>query len=164
MSGSNDPQISRRNFLTGVIVAVGAFIGTAISIPALGTIISPVIEPMEKAAAKWFALGSVKSFKVGEPQAKEVKVVRQIGWRKQTTTEKMFILTDDGKNFIAMSDVCTHLGFHVRWLPDKNEFWCPCHNGIFDKHGKNIAGPPPRPLDRYKVKIEKGQLFVYVEG
>ncbi|NIA12212.1 MAG: Rieske 2Fe-2S domain-containing protein [Nitrospiraceae bacterium] len=164
MSRSNDPQVSRRNFLTGAIVAVGAFIGIVAGVPATGVIISPAIKSMEKATAKWFALGSTKSFKIGEPQAKKVKVVRQLGWRKHVSTETMFILTDDGQNFIAMSDVCTHLGCHVRWLPDKNEFWCPCHNGIFDKHGKNISGPPPRPLDRYKVKVDNGQLFVYVEG
>jgi Rieske Fe-S protein len=48
----------------------------------------------------------------------------------------------------------------VRWIADQEVFLSPCHNGVFDREGKVISGPPPRPLDRYEVKIENNQLLI----
>jgi len=31
---------------------------------------------------------------------------------------------------------------------------------VFDLDGRVLGGPPPRPLDRYEVKIEDGVLYV----
>jgi Rieske Fe-S protein len=31
---------------------------------------------------------------------------------------------------------------------------------VFDKDGKVISGPPPRPLSQYEVKIENDDLFI----
>ncbi|HSR47182.1 MAG TPA: ubiquinol-cytochrome c reductase iron-sulfur subunit, partial [Anaerolineales bacterium] len=67
-----------------------------------------------------------------------------------------------GRNYIAMSNICTHLGCRVRWIDDRSEFFCPCHNAIFDKSGEVVAGPPPRPLDQYPVKVENDTLFIQV--
>lgn len=60
----------------------------------------------------------------------------------------------------AISTVCTHLGCTVFWQKDRQEFFCPCHNGSFDKNGVVIAGPPPAPLDLYPVEIEGDNVFV----
>ncbi len=58
----------------------------------------------------------------------------------------------------AFSAVCTHLSCIVTFREDKRLIWCYCHNGVYDLHGKNIAGPPPRPLTPYKVHVvEKGE-------
>ncbi len=65
------------------------------------------------------------------------------------------------KEVKAMSTVCTHLGCTVYWEKDREEFYCPCHQGRFDKDGKVIAGPPPRPLDSYDVEIDDGNVFIY---
>jgi Rieske Fe-S protein len=36
---------------------------------------------------------------------------------------------------------------------DEGVFACPCHEGFFDlRTGKNIAGPPPRPLPRVLLR------------
>jgi len=60
----------------------------------------------------------------------------------------------------AISTVCTHLGCTVFWQKDRQEFFCPCHNGRFDKNGVVLAGPPPAPLDLYPVEIEGDNVFV----
>jgi cytochrome b6-f complex iron-sulfur subunit len=44
--------------------------------------------------------------------------------------------------------VCTHADCNVAWRAKKNDFFCACHEGRYDEFGKNIAGPPPRPLAR----------------
>ena len=56
--------------------------------------------------------------------------------------------------------ICTHLGCRVRWIPEQQGFFCPCHNGAFSKDGKVTGGPPPRPLDRFESKVENDVLFV----
>ncbi|MER3425504.1 MAG: menaquinol-cytochrome C reductase, partial [Nitrospiraceae bacterium] len=44
------------------------------------------------------------------------------------------------------------------------QFICPCHQGVFDKTGRNIAGPPPRPLDRFEVVKRGEQLYVNIQS
>jgi nitrite reductase/ring-hydroxylating ferredoxin subunit len=60
----------------------------------------------------------------------------------------------------AFSAVCTHLACTVQYRPDFQHIWCACHNGHYDLQGKNIAGPPPRPLDAYKVDIAGDEVYV----
>jgi Rieske Fe-S protein len=60
----------------------------------------------------------------------------------------------------AFSAVCTHLNCTVQYRPDLGEIWCACHNGHFDLNGKNVAGPPPRPLDPLVVNVRGGQITV----
>ncbi len=60
----------------------------------------------------------------------------------------------------AFSLICTHLGCTVQWQADKNEFYCPCHDGRFDQFGEVLAGPPPVPLEELAVTIEGDQVTV----
>jgi Rieske Fe-S protein len=60
----------------------------------------------------------------------------------------------------AFSAVCTHLNCTVQYRPDLGHIWCACHNGHFDLNGKNIAGPPPRPLDAFAVNARGTQIVV----
>jgi cytochrome b6-f complex iron-sulfur subunit len=65
---------------------------------------------------------------------------------------------EDG-TFKALSLVCTHLACTVSWNSEKREFYCPCHEGFFDAEGKAVSGPPPAPLERWKVEV-KGEKVV----
>jgi Rieske Fe-S protein len=60
----------------------------------------------------------------------------------------------------AFSAVCTHLQCTVQFRPDIGEIWCACHNGHFDLNGQNVAGPPPRPLDKFVVNVRGSQIVV----
>jgi cytochrome b6-f complex iron-sulfur subunit len=60
----------------------------------------------------------------------------------------------------AFSAVCTHLGCTVQYRPDLEQIWCACHNGHYDLNGINVAGPPPRPLTRYDVKVRADTIVV----
>ncbi len=64
------------------------------------------------------------------------------------------------KSYAAFSLVCTHLGCIVKWEPQNFDFHCPCHGGKFNENGKNIAGPPPKPLTEWNITQEAGQIFV----
>ncbi len=39
-------------------------------------------------------------------------------------------------------------------------FMCPCHGGVYYKDGTVAAGPPPRPLTRYPVRVNQGQVEI----
>jgi Rieske Fe-S protein len=60
----------------------------------------------------------------------------------------------------AFSAVCTHLNCTVQYRADLSHIWCACHNGHFDLNGKNIGGPPPRPLDAFVVNVRGNQIVV----
>jgi cytochrome b6-f complex iron-sulfur subunit len=60
----------------------------------------------------------------------------------------------------AFSAVCTHLNCTVQYRPDLSHIWCACHNGHYDLNGKNIQGPPPRPLDAFTVNPRGNQIVV----
>jgi cytochrome b6-f complex iron-sulfur subunit len=65
---------------------------------------------------------------------------------------------------VAFSRRCTDLGCLVSWSREREQFLCPCHQGVFDKTGRNIAGPPPRPLDRFEVLKRGEQLYVNIRS
>ena len=60
----------------------------------------------------------------------------------------------------AFSALCTHLQCTVQYRPDLQQIWCACHNGHYDLQGKNIAGPPPRPLEHYQVAVTDDDIYV----
>jgi cytochrome b6-f complex iron-sulfur subunit len=72
-------------------------------------------------------------------------------------------LVDTADGPVAFSRRCTDLGCLVSWSKPRGQFVCPCHQGVFDRNGVNIAGPPPRPLDRYDVVKRGGQLYVKID-
>ena len=62
----------------------------------------------------------------------------------------------------AFSLVCTHLACTVSWNPEKKNFYCPCHEGLFDAEGRVISGPPPAPLERFKVEVKDNKVIIGV--
>jgi len=60
----------------------------------------------------------------------------------------------------AFSATCTHLQCTVQYEKSQKRIWCACHNGFYDLTGKNVAGPPPRPLTPYTVQVVGEDIFV----
>ncbi len=60
----------------------------------------------------------------------------------------------------AFSATCTHLDCTVQYRPDLQRIWCACHNGQFDLNGRNVAGPPPRPLEPYDVNVRDDEITI----
>jgi Rieske Fe-S protein len=57
----------------------------------------------------------------------------------------------------AFNAVCTHVDCTVKYRPSEGDIFCSCHDGVYDLDGRNVSGPPPRPLEKYKVSI-RGEL------
>ena len=71
----------------------------------------------------------------------------------------ILVRTESGE-LRAFSAVCTHLNCTVQYRADVNHIWCACHNGHYDLNGKNVEGPPPRPLDSFVVNVRGTQIVV----
>jgi len=71
----------------------------------------------------------------------------------------ILVRTDAGE-LRAFSAVCTHLDCTVQYRGDISRIWCACHNGHFDLTGRNVQGPPPRPLDAYDVNVRSDEIVV----
>jgi Rieske Fe-S protein len=70
------------------------------------------------------------------------------------------VIRTPGGDVRAFSAVCTHLACTVQYRPDMQAIWCACHGGVYDLQGKNIAGPPPKPLEAYKVDVKGNDVYV----
>ena len=151
-------EISRRNFMKAATVTIGGLIGAALAIPGISYIIGPALR--NKEAQEWLPLGSVRKVEIGTPTLFKLKTERRSGWIVDEEEISVYVLTVNGRDYVAISNICTHLGCRVRWISDQEQFFCPCHNGIFDKEGKVVAGPPPRPLNRFEVKVENDQVYI----
>lgn len=64
----------------------------------------------------------------------------------------LVIRTPDGE-VRAFNAVCTHVQCTVEFRPGQEDIFCNCHNGVYDLNGRNISGPPPRPLEEYEVAL-----------
>lgn len=74
------------------------------------------------------------------------------------------LVKDTNGELKAFSAVCTHLACIVQYRSDISHIWCACHNGHFDLNGRNVAGPPPKPLEQFVVNVRADQVFVSKRG
>jgi len=150
--------VSRRNFLAFATWVIGGIIGIGIGIPAIEYLIGPSLKSSNN--KNWIRISSASKVEVGIPTLFKVNITQQVGWTVSQQELAVYLLTENGHDFIALSNICTHLGCRIRWITDDGKFHCPCHNGVFNKEGQVVSGPPPRPLDRYPVKVENDQLYI----
>jgi Rieske Fe-S protein len=154
----DENQLSRRDFLAFGTWGIGGLIGLAMGLPAIAYIIGPALK--EEDAQNWIKVGTTSKVEPGTPTLFKMRIERQTGWIVNEEEISVYIFTENGRDFVAMSNVCTHLGCRVRWIPEDELFFCPCHNAAFNKDGSVSTGPPPRALDRYEVKVEDDALLI----
>lgn len=104
-----------------------------------------------------------------EPEVAQVSVgadeIPAEGEKPLHSEEGRFYLIHNENGLLALSTKCTHKGCVVGWEGDENEFHCPCHGSVYDRHGVNIDGPAPRPLDLVKIEREDdGGIMVLTDS
>jgi menaquinol-cytochrome c reductase iron-sulfur subunit len=153
-----EESIHRRSFLSASVFAIAGFIGMGFALPAAVYVVGPALKGGK--AEDWIPLGSTSKVETGVPTLFKTTITRQSGWISNEDEIAVYVITEDGQNYTALSNVCTHLGCRVRWIVEKDTFFCPCHNGTFDKEGHVTGGPPPRPLDQYETKVVENTIFI----
>lgn len=150
--------LKRKSFLEMVTWSIGGLIGLGLGVPAVSYVVGPALQKTSE--DEWIRLGSTSKVELGLPTLFKTTVQRQTGWIVTDEEISAYIYTEDGRDYIAFSNICTHLGCRVRWIDDDQQFFCPCHNAVFNQDGEVESGPPPRPLDRFEVKIEDDQIYI----
>jgi len=74
------------------------------------------------------------------------------------------VIATAGGEIRAFTAVCTHLACTVQYRKDLQHIWCACHDGHYSLEGVPIAGPPPRPLERYDVALKDDEIWVSRRG
>lgn len=81
-------------------------------------------------------------------------------FRYPTENDPALLIRLPGGEHVAYLQRCTHLTCPVMYSSARRRIECPCHNGAFDAAtGRVLSGPPPRPLPRIVLRVEKGQVF-----
>lgn len=79
----------------------------------------------------------------------------------QLFVEGKFFLIHAPSAIAAAYRRCTHLGCAVPWNAAEDQFHCPCHGSLYDKHTCVVkGGPAPRPLDLFHIADTGGGTLV----
>jgi menaquinol-cytochrome c reductase iron-sulfur subunit len=147
---------ARRRFITLVLAAIATVIAGIIGVPLAGFFALPALKRLPR---RWLEVGPVSAFAEGEIKKVLAKPGTDQVWPQASPPVAIYVLSQGGEKFTLFHIHCTHVGCPVQWNIQVNRFFSPCHGGVFDKDGRVLAGPPPRPLDRYEYKIENGTLY-----
>ncbi|MGD0612776.1 MAG: ubiquinol-cytochrome c reductase iron-sulfur subunit [Anaerolineales bacterium] len=156
-------NMSRRDFVTLVTAALGTIMAAVIGLPAIDYLIDPALKAQK--SATWIPLGKLASFLLGKPTLSTFTSTKVNGWEQTVDSYGVYVVRQSDTQVLVLSNICTHLGCHVNWKEDRQEYVCPCHDAHFGLTGDVHSGPPPRPLNRYETKVENGILSIHlVEG
>ena len=143
-------ELSRRGFGRRALAAASALFGALLSIPAVATLIDPILRGR---AAAWRDAGPAAALKAGAPRRVAFEVAA--GWEQ---AKMVFYLVKQDDEILALSARCTHAGCRVK--PEGGEFACPCHGGAFALDGTPLRGPVKLPLEWHEVRVTDGRIEV----
>jgi menaquinol-cytochrome c reductase iron-sulfur subunit len=140
----DDPAyITRTKFLSGVAIVAGGVLTAAILVPVIGFAVADTVQEEEW---RWVDVGPLRDFPDGE-----VGSIAVSGPTPESD-RRCYVRHKEGA-LIALWNRCAHVGCPVAYSAGGDVYACPCHGGAYDSLGLVTAGPPPRPLDRFDVKI-----------
>ena len=148
--GSRDSGTTRRGALALILMGVGLVLSYGL-LAAQGFLF--LLPRRLRPKVRWLFAGRLDQYREGAV-------------RKFTGLDGTDILIKRNPGGIeAFSSVCPHLGCRVHWVPSRKEFFCPCHNAVFDGDGVAVSGPPAdagQRLARVPLSVDEASEVVYV--
>jgi Rieske Fe-S protein len=136
---SEDQHVARRDFAKFLVLTSGAFVVGQAWIAAKTLVRHRGVAPARKRIASLASVAPGTALMFTYPGEHDACLL---------------IRLPDGE-LVAFSQKCTHLSCAVVPEIERGVLHCPCHEGYFDlRTGRNIAGPPPRPLPSIELAIE----------
>ncbi len=145
MDANTPKSPSRRKFLDYLL-------GTS-AVATLGAILYPIFKFMVPPQVIEAQQNSV-------PVGKNAEIATNSGKIFKFGSKPGIIIRTETGDLRAFNAVCTHLACIVQYDPKSKQIICACHNGIYDLNGKNIGGPPPRPLEAFAVNVKGDDITV----
>jgi menaquinol-cytochrome c reductase iron-sulfur subunit len=156
-----EPETGRRRFLGGLASGIGTLAGIALIVPWIRLFMTPTARTDPQV---WRSIGSLQDFPVGDPVRVTYLDPAPLPWAGFAARNAAWVRRDSEQEFTAFTAYCTHVGCPVRWDEGAHLFLCPCHGGAFHANGTVAAGPPPRPLDRYPIRVRDGLVELRTVG
>ncbi|MBX3234098.1 MAG: Rieske 2Fe-2S domain-containing protein [Labilithrix sp.] len=139
-----DQYVARRDFAKFLVLTSAAFVAGQ------GWIAAQDLVRKNRATAARARIGLLSETPIGTASV----------FRYPTPHDPCLLIRPEKDVLLAYSQACTHLSCAVVPKIEEGVLYCPCHAGYFDlKTGRNIAGPPPRPLPRIVLAIEGDEIF-----
>lgn len=138
-------------------MGLGGVAATAAAIPVIGALLAPLLQGKKRA---WRTVGAVSDFTVGSTSLVKFINSDPVPYAGITGKTAAWLRRNGENDFTAFSVNCSHLGCPVRWEADAQLFMCPCHGGVYYKDGTVAAGPPPKELTRYAVRVYNGAVQI----
>lgn len=135
----------KRDFLKWVLTSAG--------VAWLGAVFYPILAYLKPPKQAEVEVSSVKAGKAADIE-KDSAVIIRFG------EQPVILVHKASGEFRAFSATCTHLDCTVQYKKDLGMIWCACHNGRYDLNGRNVSGPPPRPLDEFTVVVKDGDVII----
>lgn len=132
------------------------FIKSLLGIGLSGFFISfiyPIVSYLKPPEQKEIDVSSVSAGKLNDFESDSGKIIR-------FGNQPVLVVKTQAGDVKAFSATCTHLDCTVQYKKEMGVIWCACHNGKYDLTGRNISGPPPRPLDVYPVNIKGEEIII----
>jgi nitrite reductase/ring-hydroxylating ferredoxin subunit len=144
--------LRRRSFLARLLAGAGLAASYGLlGVYALGYLFPP---PARRRAQRLF-IGRISDFAPGTARP----FVDQRG-------RALLIVAGEG-GVRAFETRCPHLGCQVHWEAKEQRFFCPCHNGVFDRDGVATAGPPAaagQSLARATLAVDPASGTIFLEA
>lgn len=145
ISEINNVKHDRRNFLKYLLTT--GIVGLT------ATVLYPLVSFLKPPKQREVEVTSVTVGNKDDIKKDGFKIVR-------FGNKPVIVIHSPNDKFLAFSAVCTHLDCTVQYRKDEHVIWCACHNGRYDLTGRNISGPPPKPLEKYKTIVKGKELLV----
>ncbi len=151
------PVPPRRRFLGRLSLVLSAAIGAVVTLPVIAFLLAPLTR---KGPRVWRSVGPAEGFIIGQTVSVAFEDASPLPWAGVAGRTAAWLRRDGLERFTAFTVHCTHLGCPVRWVAEAELFLCPCHGGVYYADGTVSAGPPPRPLPQYPVRVRNGQVEI----
>src|SRR5581483_3458128 len=153
-SNKNQPpkseEISRKEFMTYISLGIAGLSAIVMAVPVVSALVAPLLESREDL---WRTVGHIDDFPIGSTKLVNFDNADAEPYAGMLAKSAAWLRRSDRDTFKAFAVNCSHLGCPVRWEEGAQLFMCPCHGGVYYRDGSVAAGPPPRPLSEYKVRI-----------
>ncbi|HXD77901.1 MAG TPA: Rieske (2Fe-2S) protein, partial [Puia sp.] len=145
--------LTRKGFLTRISLSIAGISAAVMAVPVISALVAPLLESNE---ALWRPVGRVDEFPVGGTRLVSFENADSENYAGVLAKSAAWLRRIDRNRFIAFAVNCSHLGCPVRWEESAQLFMCPCHGGVYYRDGSVAAGPPPKRLTEYKVRVRNG--------
>jgi Rieske Fe-S protein len=93
-------------------------------------------------------------------QAEAEAIATTSGVQKPAALATRHGLGINRREFLALYQVCPHLGCLVPYIASEKRFICPCHGSTYERNSQYVRGPAPRSMDQFRVMVANDTAVV----